>query len=138
MVTKTRIRVSHSEIDHLGIVHHSNYPLWFESGRHDYLKHAGLPESKIRAMGFCLPLAELKCEFKSPAKLKDEIIILTNATYLSYAKIKFEYTVMNTDEKLIAIGNTVHAWADRSIKPLNIKKEAPELYESLKKFSEAP
>ena len=38
----TEIRVRYAETDKMGIVHHSNYLIWFELARIDYLeRHAG-------------------------------------------------------------------------------------------------
>ena len=39
----------YAETDQMGIIHHSNYPIWFEAGRTDFLKKAGLPNSNIEA-----------------------------------------------------------------------------------------
>jgi acyl-CoA thioester hydrolase len=138
MVTKTCFAVKLTEIDHMGIVHHSNYPIWFESGRIDYLKKAGIPNSKIVTLGLFLPLSELKCDFKSPAKYNNEIIVNTSVIYMSCVKIKFEYNVINKkNDRVIANGMTAHAWTNRKIEPLNIEKAAPEIYGRLKQFVES-
>jgi acyl-CoA thioester hydrolase len=135
MTTNTRFTVKLTEIDRMGIVHHSNYPIWFETARRDFLKEAGAPSSKIRALGLFLPLSELKCEFKSPAKYNDEINVATNLIYMSCVKIKFEYKVFNNiNEKIIATGKTVHAWTNMKIEPINIEKAAPEIYGLLRQF----
>jgi acyl-CoA thioester hydrolase len=138
MVTKTCLTVNLAEIDHMGIVHHSNYPIWFESGRRDYLKKAGIPNSRIAALGLFLPLSKLKCDFKSPARFNDKIIVTTSVIYMSCVEIKFEYNVINNkSDRVIATGETEHAWTNRSIEPLNIKKAAPEIFELLKYFAES-
>lgn len=129
MITRTSFPVSYSEIDKMGIVHHSYYPKWFEIGRRDYMNKAGIPDSSIYSQGFYLPLCELDCKFKSPAKYGDEIIVITVITFLSCVKVRFEYKVLNNRrEEPIAVGNTVHAWTDKDIKPLNIEKAAPQIY----------
>ncbi|HEX2927425.1 MAG TPA: acyl-CoA thioesterase [Ruminiclostridium sp.] len=133
MTTRTLFPVRYSEIDTMGIVHHSNYPKWFEIGRIDYLHKAGISDSSINRHGFYLPLCELECKFKSPAKYGDEIIVITGITFVSCVKVRFEYKVLNKRSgKTIAVGSTVHAWTDREIKPLNIEKAAPQIYTSLK------
>jgi len=137
MVTGTSFYVRLSEIDRMGIVHHSNYPKWFEIGRIDYLHKAGTPNLSINLQGFYLPLSEMECNFKSPAKYGDEIIVLTGITFMSCVKVKFEYKVLNKiSGKPLAVGNTVHAWTDTEIQPLNIEKAAPQIYAALKVFSE--
>jgi Predicted thioesterase len=132
MITKTHFSVKLTEIDSFGIVHHSNYPLWFEAGRRDFLKNTGITNYKLNTLGFFLPLTELRCDFKNPARFGDEIVVITNLVYMSYVKIKFDYMVLKKrDENIITTGKTTHAWSNRSIEPINIKKAAPEIYNNL-------
>ena len=139
MTTRTTFFVKHLEIDNMKIVYHVNYPRWFEVGRMDYLKKAGISNSHISRQGYYLPLSEIQCKFMSPAKFGDEIAITTSISYMSCVKLKFEYKVINKKSgKLLAIGYTVHAWTDKKITPINIEKAAPELLSSLKAFSEKP
>ena len=136
METKTSFYISSFEIDKMGIVHHSNYPKWFEIGRRDYLKKAGLPSSTISKQGFYLPLSEMECKFKSPAKFGYKVSVITRLTFMSNVIVKFEYEIINEKSgKLLAIGKTVHAWTDKNIMPLNIEKTAPQIYTTLKKFA---
>lgn len=137
MTTRTSFPVRYSEIDKMGIVHHSNYPKWFEIGRGDYLYKAGIPSSSINSQGFYLPLCGLECKFKSPARYGDEIIVITAITFVSCVKVRFEYKLFNNRrEKPIAVGNTVHAWTDKDIMPINIEKAAPQIYTSFKALVE--
>lgn len=128
-------KVRRSEIDKMSIVHHSVYLKWFEMGRRDYLRKAGIPHSVINHQGFYLPLSAIECKFKSPAKYGDELAIITKITAISCVKVTFEYRILNkTNGRTLAVGKTIHAWTDKDIKPLNIEKAAPQIYESLKSF----
>ena len=42
MHSRTKFRVRYAETDCMGIVHHSNYPIWYEMGRGDYVKCSAL------------------------------------------------------------------------------------------------
>jgi len=138
MTTKILFHVKSSEVDGMGIVHHSNYPLWFEKGRRDYLKKVGTSNSKIGSQGFFLPLSEMECKFKSPAKHGDEIIVITKILSMSCVKIKFEYEVLDKKkEKLLATGKTVHVWTNQRIEPINIQMAAPDIYRKLKQVFES-
>lgn len=138
MTTRICFPVIYTEVDGMGIVHHSNYPLWFEKGRRDYLKKAGTSNSKIASQGFFLPLSEIECNFKSPAKYGDEIIVITKILSMSCVKIMFEYEVLDKEKgKLLATGKTVHAWTNQRIEPINIEKAAPDIYWRLKQFSKS-
>lgn len=138
MTTETYFPVANTEVDGMGIVHHSVYPLWFEKGRKDFMKKAGLSNSHIAGKGFFLPLTELECKYKSPAKYGCEIIVNTKILSMSCVKIKYEYEVLDRKNgNILAKGRTVHVWTNRRIEPVNIEKAAPEIYRRLKHFSES-
>ena len=138
MTTKTDFPVLFTEVDKMGIVHHSNYLLWFEKGRRDYMKKAGISNSKIAYQGFFLPLSEIECKFKRPAKFGDEILVITKIVSMSCVKTVFEYEVLDKAKgKLLATGKTVHIWTNRKVEPVNIEKEAPEVFRRLKRFTES-
>lgn len=138
MSTKTSFAVKYTEIDSLGIVHHSNYPIWFEAGRRDFFRKAGTPNHDLKKQGLFLPLTEMKCAYKSPARFGNEIQVITSLIYLSCVKVKFEYKILNkSDGKILATGMTVHAWTDKKIEPINMEKKAPEVYMHLKRLVES-
>lgn len=130
-VTITCFTVRYAETDQMGIVHHSNYPIWFEAGRTDYLKKAGVPNSGIEAKGILLPLTHMECRFVNPARYEDEITVKTSICRMTCVRIDFHYEIINQDSKLLAKGTTSHAWTDKQLNPFNIKKRFPELYMSL-------
>ena len=138
MTTQTYFHVLYTEVDGMGIVHHSHYPLWFEKGRKDYLKKAGASNSQMAKRGLYLPLSEIKCKYMNPEKYGNKIVVITKITSLSSVRIKFEYEVLDKEKgNLFAIGRTVHAWTNQKIKPINIVKTAPDVYWRLKQFEES-
>jgi hypothetical protein len=48
-VVETPLRVRYSETDRMGIVYHANYIIWFEMGRTDYCRAAGVPYRRSSA-----------------------------------------------------------------------------------------
>lgn len=128
--SETHFTVRYAETDQMGIVHHSNYPIWFEAGRTDFIKKAGLPYSKMEEMGFLLPLIELQCIYKGAARYEDEIIVKTSLKNMSNTRVTFYYEVYkNNEPNIITTGETLHVWTDKSLKPLNIKKQSPQIYQ---------
>lgn len=133
METETRFTARYAETDQMGIVHHSNYPVWFEAGRTDFLKKAGMANSEIETRGILLPLSHMECTFKNPAKYEDEIVVKTKIRKMTCVRIEFTYEVVNSEDGgLLATGATSHAWTDKHLKPLNIEKKLPELCRMLK------
>ncbi len=129
-ISKTEIVVRYVETDQMGIVHHSNYPVWYEAARTDYIKGIGMSYSEIEKRGFLLPLLELNSKYKGAARYEDELIISTIIKELSYTRITFYYEVYNkSNNVLINFGETMHTWTNRDLKPLNIKKHAPDIFD---------
>jgi len=135
-VSETKLVVRYAETDQMGIVHHSNYPIWFEAGRTDFIKKAGLPYSKIEESGFLLPLLKLQCNYKGFAKYEDEIVVKTSIKELTYTRVTFYYEVYkNGNQNPITLGETMHAWTNKDLKPLNLNKHNPELFAILKRVA---
>lgn len=135
MQSETRVIVRYAETDQMGIVHHSNYAVWFEAGRTDFLKKAGVSNTSIEAKGILLPLYEMNCKFKSPAKYEDEILVVTKLNSLSRVRLQFSYEVVNAgNSKLLATGETKHAWTNKELKPINVEKQIPDTYLLLSKI----
>jgi len=135
MQSETRVIVRYAETDQMGIVHHSNYAVWFEAGRTDFLKKAGVSNTSIEAKGILLPLYEMNCQFKSPAKYEDEILVVTKLNSLSRVRLQFSYEVVNAgNSKLLTTGETKHAWTNKELKPINVEKAIPDTYLLLSKI----
>lgn len=129
-----RITVRYAETDQMGIVHHSNYPIWYEASRTEFIKKIGLPYSKVEEMGAMLPLLELHCKYIGSARYEDEVVVRAFVKEMSPVRITFRYEVfMEKDGQSILIntGETMHAWTNRQLKPVNLKKFKPEIYELL-------
>ena len=132
-MTETRLSVRFAETDLMGIVHHSNYPVWFEMGRTDYFKTAGLSVGEIVKAGVQLPLTHLECRFFYPALYDDVLIVRTRLSKLTCARMEFTYEVVKEDGGvLLATGASGHAWTDSGLKPINVIKRFPEIFGGLK------
>lgn len=132
MVSETRLVVRYAETDRMGIVHHSNYPVWYEAGRTDFIKQAGVPYSRMEEGGILLPLIELRCCYKSFSLYEDEIIVRTRIKDMTPTRITFSYEVLrNNEPEPINTGETMHVYTNKDLKPVNLKKHAPEIFQLL-------
>lgn len=137
METETRLIVRYAETDQMGIVHHSNYAVWFEAARTDFLKQTGFSYSGIEEKGVLLPLYELNTKFKKPAFYEDEIIIKTKLEKLTKVRVIFSYRAIRSEDGAeVATGETMHAWTDKSMRPLNAEVLVPEVFKHLKSLTE--
>lgn len=132
-VSETELIVRYAETDQMGIVHHSNYPIWFEAGRTEYIKKLGMSYSSIEELGLMLPLIELKCTYKGAARYEDVVVVRTHVKEATAVRLIFGYEVIKkSDSSLITLGETAHVWTDKNLKPVNVKKRNPEVYELLR------
>ncbi len=137
MTAVTSFYVQPYEIDKMNIVYHAFYIRWFELGRMDFFNKASLSDPIITKQGFYLPVSQIECRFKRPARFGDEISVYTSIAYSSCVKLKFEYKIINKKSgNILAVGSTVHAWTDSQISPVNIEKSSPAIYSLLKKYTE--
>ncbi len=137
MHSRSYLTVRYAETDKMGIAHHSNYPIWYEVGRTDYIKLFGTTNSEIEAAGIMMPLINLSCHYGKPAFYEDNLIVRTWVMSIKPAHIEFTYTIkrINDDgtQTELGYGTTEHGIIDsKTFRPTSLKKRMPELYEKIK------
>lgn len=132
MISQTKIIVRYAETDQMGIVHHSVYPIWYEAARTEAIKKIGMTYSTLEKNGIMTPLVELNSKYIFPAEYEDVLTIQVDIAKLTPARIVFDYQVYKEGlEKPINTGSTSHAWVGRDLKPINLKKQYPEIFEKI-------
>jgi acyl-CoA thioester hydrolase len=132
-VSESRFRVRYAETDQMAVVYHSNYVIWFGIGRVDLLRQLGFTYKQLEGEDGCsLPVVELRCRYKAPARYDDEILVRTHLKNVRETYLHFGYEVLRaSDSALLAEGETVHISTDRA----GNKRPFPEKY--LKAFKAA-
>jgi len=129
MEVETSIRVRYKETDQMGVVYHGNYFTWFDIGRTEFFRKLNMDYGKLEENGVLLPVVEANCRYITPARYDDEIIINTKLVKLKGVRLEFEYSLLRKkDNELIARGNTIHAFVDRDLKPINFRKKYREIW----------
>lgn len=137
MPVTTEVRVRYAETDQMGIVYYANYLVWFELGRVELLRSIGLAYSRLESDHGCiLPVIDVSCRYKSPARYDDEILIETWPAMLRGTVLKFAYRILRKapegdqqagkEHTLLAEGETVHVVCDDQLQ----RKPLPEKYEA--------
>ncbi len=116
----THVRVRYAETDRMGVVYYSNYFVWFEVGRTEWLRETGWSYREMELEGIALPVIEAHCEYRQPARYDDDIEIRTRARLLTPVRIQFDYEVVRGDQSLVASGYTVHAALDATGRPCRL------------------
>jgi acyl-CoA thioester hydrolase len=122
----TDVRVRFAETDAQGIAHHSNYLVWFELARVEYLeKHTG-GYPALRAQGIESLVLESHVRYRKPAQFDDRLAIRARVGELRGARFRFDYEVVRDGETL-ADGWTSHACVDATtLRPTRIPQALAE------------
>lgn len=109
-VFDARLRVRYAETDQMNVVYHSNYIVWFEVGRVEFMRQLGFTYREMEQQEqLHLPVAEVRCRYKAPARYDDEIIVRTRIARLRSSLIQFGYEVLRAeDSQLLAEGESTH------------------------------
>ncbi len=87
------------------MVWHGHYIAWFEVGRLALLRKFQLLPQDFARMGYVAPVVELKCVFKEPARLEDEILIRTTVLKPTKAALTFLFQILRKcDGRLLVSG----------------------------------
>lgn len=131
---ETTIRVRYSETDAMQIVYHANYLAWFEVGRTEMMRDAGLPYRELEDKGILLPVIEARMFYHAPARY-DEVLIIRSTLEHSHVRLRFNYEILRqSDRQLLVDGYTIHAWVNRQMRPIQLRKAAPEFYQRLQQY----
>jgi acyl-CoA thioester hydrolase len=112
----TPIRVRYAETDRMGFLHHANYFVYFEEGRTELLRAAGLSYRDIEDAGHFLVVIDIGCKYKRPARYDDLLTLRTTAERVTHVKIVHRYELFRGTE-LLAVGHSTLACVDRDGRP---------------------
>lgn len=121
-IHETEIRVRYQETDNMGVVYYANYFVWFEVARTEYLRSQGVSYRQLEANGLYLMVVSAACQYKYPAKYDDVIRIQTWMPEIKNSSLKFGHKLFVGD-KLIATGESVHVFTNKSGKPVRVPEE---------------
>lgn len=123
---ETEIRVRYAETDKMGIVHHSNYLIWFEAGRSDLCRAKGFSYKEMEENDNALMVvAESYVRYKSPAYYEDILSVRTRVAEIRSRSIRFIYEIFRpADGVLLAEGETLHLVTDQSKRV----RQIPDIY----------
>ena len=120
------IRVRYAETDQMGIAHHAEYFAWFEVGRTELLRAAGLTYRDLETRGVHFPVIGTEARFLRPAYYDDVLEVRTAVSSVSGARIAFSYEIYRDGTGPIATARTEHAAVDGQGRPHRLPAEVRE------------
>lgn len=110
------IRVRFAETDAMGIVHHSNYLLFLEETRVEYLRSIGHPYTANREAGFDAAVLECRVRYLAPVRFDDVVTVHLRLAQTTRATFSIEY-LLTVDGRPTTIAATQHAFVTAGGKP---------------------
>ena len=104
-----QFRVRYAETDQMGVVYHTNYLIWCEVGRTDFIRARGMSYADIERSGVGLAVSDLEARFHAAARYDDLIRVRTTLAEVRSRSITFDYVITNaeTDERLVSASTTL-------------------------------
>jgi acyl-CoA thioester hydrolase len=106
-----QIRVRFADTDAQGVAHNSNYFVWFEVARVEFLERYAGGYQRLRNEGIESLVLESHARFRVPAFFDDRLLVHARCHAVRGARFRFDYAV-ERDGAAIADGWTAHATVD--------------------------
>lgn len=101
----TQTRVRYKDTDQMGIMHHSNYVVLYETARTEWLREMGLTYAEIERRGIMSPIIEVHTKFLYPAFYDEMLTIKVSMQEMPTARLIIDSEVYNEAGKLINTGS---------------------------------
>ena len=123
--------VQYYETDKMGITHHSNYIRWMEEARVDFLSQIGWDYARLEDMGIISPVLNVTCDYKKTTTFSDQVSISVSVKEFKGVKLHLAYEMRDKEGNVVCLGTSSHAFLNAESKPVRMKKEYPELFDTL-------
>ncbi len=100
----------------MGVLYHAEYIHIFERSRGEFSRKRNLAYAEIEKGGIMLPVCEVQCRYRSPARYDDLVSVEVGITEWRKASLRFSYR-MWLDNTLLAEASTLHACTNLQAKP---------------------
>ena len=128
MFVDTTFYVRFAETDLMGIVHHSQYVVWMEEGRSDFMRRKGFTFDQWEAADIGFAVSELNLRYHAPARYGERVTVRTRIESLRSRQIVFGYEIINADSRQSLVTGTVKLIAvDKQNQVRTIPKEVQTL-----------
>jgi acyl-CoA thioester hydrolase len=131
------VRIYYEDTDFTGVVYHANYLRYFERGRSDFLRVAGVSHQKLleRADPAAFTVVRMTVDFKRAARIDDALHVRTVYERVKGPRLFIRQRILRAEE-LIAAAEVEAACIDLAGRP---RKPPPGLVAALEPlFAEAP
>src|SRR3954470_12889207 len=90
-------RVRYAETDQMQVVYHSNYLIWCEMGRTEFIRSLGTPYAELERQDVTLAVVEASMRFHAPARYDNLIRVTTTISEVRSRTLTFDYVITNAE-----------------------------------------
>jgi acyl-CoA thioester hydrolase len=102
MSHRLTVRVYFEDTDYSGAAYHGSYVRFLERGRTELLRQAGIDQSGLwDSDGFAFVVVRMALEFRRPARMDDELAIVTEVQEMRGATMTLRQEVRRGEEALV-------------------------------------
>lgn len=130
--SRIELRVRYAETDQMGRAHHMEYLAWFEMGRTELLRSAGVAYSEIEKSGVMLPVAAVEVKYCQGVGYDELVEIQTWVSKVRSRTMSFSYVATRaSDSQVLATGTTRLVCTDSRGRPTRIPGHLVEVLHAL-------
>ena len=129
LYSQTALPVRYAETDQMGVVHHSNYPIYFEAGRTDFFQEHLVPYREMEKLGLFAPVLSYQVAISGRATYGHTLVVETRPDWLKGVRLTMSYRITR-DGVEVATGSTLHALVGADMKSVH-PRSFGELYPML-------
>jgi acyl-CoA thioester hydrolase len=90
-------RVRYAETDQMQVVYHSNYLIWCEIGRTEFIRALGTPYAELERQNVTLSVVEASLRFHAAARDDNLIRVTTTISDVRSRTLTFDYVITNAE-----------------------------------------
>jgi acyl-CoA thioester hydrolase len=123
-------RVRYAETDQMGVVYHTNYLVWCEVGRTDFIRSRGMSYADMERAGVGLAVSDLSARFHSAARYDDMVRVRTTLVEVRSRGITFDYEITRVENgKRLVTARTALIAIDPTGRPTALPQTVRALFE---------
>ena len=127
-----KIRIYYQDTDAGGIVYHSNYLNFAERARSEMMYEMGNSNKILLERGIAFVIRHADLEYLSPARLEDELTLITQVDEIKNASMNVTQTFYRNEQKLVIVRLQVAFIDPKTIRPVRLPSDLKALFEEYK------
>jgi acyl-CoA thioester hydrolase len=119
------LRIYYEDTDFNGFVYFANYLKYMERASTHYISEQGIKATDLKAIDALIAVRSVKCDYIRPAKLDDDIEVVTTVSAYTNVNITFEYTIRSQkDPNLVYCRATIERLCvNHALQPIKIPQK---------------